>query len=388
MERGIVDMDYNPFNDQYYNEMWGSNTKEKMCFYYDESNNCRKFWLDSRKDDFNSDPDSDFVLAGVASEKELIIPFEEIQSRFKLQKNMPELKSKTLYRGKDFLTCIGTKTVSALFDVINDYDLYIHYEHVNNFFYTIVEILDSITTPQEMWEYGFDYFQLKTTIFDMLHPHINSVTNIMIRYSYPNISKEDVKDFCMDLCNLLGPKYEMKPDEKFVYGLLQRASKGDELFFIQDNPEFMLQEDYAIFYVSRIMQFPLSRHCFDEELCVQPIIEKQVDLFAKGKSIKNYFFAKSDENTMIQLSDLVAGLFGKMFLFFNQHGSSEFRSIVSTLSYEQLFNLCELQRLRTKSDVRNKGLLHSITSIGMLAKINIFYDHAYIELKRRKEDKK
>ena len=141
MERGIVDMDYNPFNDQYYNEMWGSNTKEKMCFYYDESNNCRKFWLDSRKDDFNSDPDSDFVLAGVASEKELIIPFEEIQSRFKLQKNMPELKSKTLYRGKDFLTCIGTKTVSALFDVINDYDLYIHYEHVNNFFYTIVENL-------------------------------------------------------------------------------------------------------------------------------------------------------------------------------------------------------------------------------------------------------
>ena len=80
-----------------------------MFFYYDESNNCWKFWLNSDKENFNHDPDADFVLAGVASEKELRISFEEIQKRFGLQKSMKELKSKTFFRGKDFLGCVGPK---------------------------------------------------------------------------------------------------------------------------------------------------------------------------------------------------------------------------------------------------------------------------------------
>ena len=215
-------------------------------------------------------------------------------------------------------------------------------------------------------EYGFDYFQLKTTLFDMLHPKIRDVSEIMIRYAYPNISKKDVRNFCLELCNLLGPKYEMKPDEKFVYGALQRASQGEKLFFVQDNPEYILQENFAIFYAERIMQFPLSQHCFDEELYIQPEIEKLIKISTADNEINNYSFYKSESNTMIQISDMVASLLGKMFSFFNQQGIREYQSIVSSLSDVQLVNLCELQRLRSKSDARNKGLLHSITAIGML----------------------
>lgn len=376
--------DFNLFLDQDYYNMWGVNTKEKMFFYYDESNNCRKFWLDSNKDDFNNDPNADFVLAGVACDNEVQIPFDELQLRFKLQKNVTELKAKSLFKGKDFLACMGTKTVSSLFSLINEYNLFIHYVHVNNFFYTIVEILDSITNPKEIMEYGFDYFQLKTTLFNMLHSKIKNVSEIMIRYAYPNISKENIKGFCTDLCNLLGPKYEMKPDEKFVYGALRRAAHGDKLLFIQDNPEYILQDDYSMFYVNRIMTFPLSQHCFDEELSIQSTIENHVKRFSGNDIKNNYCFVKSESNTMVQVSDLVAGLFGRMFSFFNLHKEDEFATIVSELTNDQLSNLCELQRLRVKSDYRNKGLLHSVTAIGMILKIDVFFNYVITELRKRK----
>ena len=74
-------------SDKEYFAMWGVNTEEVMHFYYDESNNCRKFWLDSTKENFNHDFRSDFVLAGIASENEFRISFEELKERFGLQKN-------------------------------------------------------------------------------------------------------------------------------------------------------------------------------------------------------------------------------------------------------------------------------------------------------------
>ena len=70
----------------------------------------------------------------------------------------------------------------------------------------------------------------------------------------------------------------------------------------------------------------------------------------------------------MQISDLVADLLGKMFYFFNSTSKVSSRRIVEELSDLQIENLCELQRLRMKSDDRNKGFLQSITAIGLLNK--------------------
>lgn len=34
-------------------DMWGINNQTKYVFYYDESNNCRKFWGDGSKQQFS-----------------------------------------------------------------------------------------------------------------------------------------------------------------------------------------------------------------------------------------------------------------------------------------------------------------------------------------------
>lgn len=375
--------EYNPFFDKRYLDMWGVNTEEDLHFYYDESNNCRKFWLDSAKGNFNHDFRSDFVLAGIASESEFQISFEELKQRFGLQKNAIELKSKSLFRGKDFLQCMGSKQVTALIRLFSDYDLYIHYSHINNFFYTIVEILDSITTPKEINDFGFDYFMLKTTFYNMLFPNIDKVTQTMIKYSYPNIKTEKIEDFCNDLLNSIDLRYEQKPDEKFISGMLKRASKSTEMIFIQDNEDFVMQEDYSIFYVNPILKFPKAMHHFDEELSIQNKVIETISKFKKEAA--NYEFVNSKDNTMIQISDLVAGLLGKMFTFINSIPNNVMRKTVTELNDVQIINCLDFNGLRIKSDLRNKGLLHSTTAIGILYKLNCFFNLVENEYKHRQE---
>ncbi len=70
-------------DDEVYFKMWGVNADEKMFIYYDESNNCRRLWLDANKEDFNADCYSDFTLAGVASCEKIDISFDELRKRFR-----------------------------------------------------------------------------------------------------------------------------------------------------------------------------------------------------------------------------------------------------------------------------------------------------------------
>lgn len=374
--------EYNPFSDKDYLSIWGVNTEEKMHFYYDESNNCRKFWLDSGKTNFNHDFRADFVLAGIATDKEYQIPFEELKQRFRLQKNVVELKSKSLFKGKDFLQSMGTKQATALIKLFSDYDLYIHYSNVNNFYYTIVEILDSIVTPDEIDEFGFNYFGLKTTFYDMLVPSIDEVIEIMIKYSYPNIKTTDIEAFCNALMDAIDSQYIQKPDQKFVFGMLKRASKSHELVFIQDNIDYVMQEDYSIFYVDTIMKFSKSMHHFDEELSIQDKVAKTVSEFDKDAT--NYEFINSKDNTMIQISDLVAGLLGRMFFFINSVSSyNEIRKKVIELNDIQVINCKHFNELRIKSNFHNKGFLHSTTTVGIIKRLDFFFDLVDGEYNRR-----
>ena len=134
--------------------MQGFKTDIKCHFYYDESNNCRKFWVRTNQKnsekEFNVNPYEDFVLAGVVAKQELDVSFEELARLLKLQKNVTEIKFKNQFSKGDFLGCMSKKRVRYLFQWINEKGLFIHYTHVNNLYYAIVEIIDSIMSPEEI----------------------------------------------------------------------------------------------------------------------------------------------------------------------------------------------------------------------------------------------
>lgn len=355
-------------------DMWGINNQTKYVFYYDESNNCRKFWVDDSKQQFNTDHTADFVLAGLVrkEEEKVEASLETFRKPLKLQANVEEIKFKNLYAKGDFLQCVKERRLFETLSWIDKSPFYIHYTNVNNLFYTLVEIFDSIVKPDEISEFGYDYFKMKSVFYYMFKGKADALQILMFKYKYPNIQREDVEAFCNDLLFLLGSRREMKEEEKFLAGMLARAAESDELVFLHDNDDYVMQEKYAEFYADPIRKYQKSRHIFDEETTVQDIVKKQI---AMGENMAdNFKFVKSETNIFVQLSDVVAGILGKLFKYINSTSVNQRRRDVEGLSKLQVENILLIDKLRMEADRENPGFLCSIGPWDGIVILNRFFE--------------
>ena len=362
-------------------DMWGINNQTKYVFYYDESNNCRKFWVDDSKQQFNTDHTADFVLAGLVrkEEEKVEASLETFRKPLKLQANVEEIKFKNLYAKGDFLQCVKERRLFETLSWIDKSPFYIHYTNVNNLFYTLVEIFDSIVNPDEINEFGYDYFKMKSVFYYMFKGKADALQILMFKYKYPNIQREDVEAFCNDLLFLLGSRREMKEEEKFLAGMLARAAESDELVFLHDNDDYVMQENYAEFYADPIRKYQKSRHIFDEETTVQDIVKKQI---AMGENMAdNFKFVKSETDIFVQLSDVVAGILGKLFKYINSTSVNQRRRDVEGLSKLQVENILLIDKLRMEADRENPGFLCSIGPWDGIGILNRFFEM----VKSRKE---
>lgn len=362
-------------------DMWGINNQTKYVFYYDESNNCRKFWVDDSKQQFNTDHTADFVLAGLVrkEEEKVEASLETFRKTLKLQANVEEIKFKNLYAKGDFLQCVKERRLFETLSWIDKSPFYIHYTNVNNLFYTLVEIFDSIVKPDEISEFGYDYFKMKSVFYYMFKGKADALQILMFKYKYPNIQREDVEAFCNDLLFLLGSRREMKEEEKFLAGMLARAAESDELVFLHDNDDYVMQENYAEFYADPIRKYQKSRHIFDEETTVQDIVKKQI---AMGENMAdNFKFVKSETDIFVQLSDVVAGILGKLFKYINSTSVNQRRRDVEGLSKLQVENILLIDKLRMEADRENPGFLCSIGPWDGIGILNRFFEM----VKSRKE---
>ncbi len=362
-------------------DMWGINNQTKYVFYYDESNNCRKFWVDDSKQQFNTDHTADFVLAGLVrkEEEKVEASLETFRKPLKLQANVEEIKFKNLYAKGDFLQCVKERRLFETLSWIDKSPFYIHYTNVNNLFYTLVEIFDSIVKPDEISEFGYDYFKMKSVFYYMFKGKADALQILMFKYKYPNIQREDVEAFCNDLLFLLGSRREMKEEEKFLAGMLARAAESDELVFLHDNDDYVMQENYAEFYADPIRKYQKSRHIFDEETTVQDIVNKQI---AMGENMAdNFKFVKSETDIFVQLSDVVAGILGKLFKYINSTSVNQRRRDVEGLSKLQVENILLIDKLRMEADRENPGFLCSIGPWDGIGILNRFFEM----VKSRKE---
>ena len=362
-------------------DMWGINNQTNYVFYYDESNNCRKFWVDDSKQQFNTDHTADFVLAGLVrkEEEKVEASLETFRKPLKLQANVEEIKFKNLYAKGDFLQCVKERRLFETLSWIDKSPFYIHYTNVNNLFYTLVEIFDSIVKPDEISEFGYDYFKMKSVFYYMFKGKADALQILMFKYKYPNIQREDVEAFCNDLLFLLGSRREMKEEEKFLAGMLARAAESDELVFLHDNDDYVMQENYAEFYADPIRKYQKSRHIFDEETTVQDIVKKQI---AMGENMAdNFKFVKSETDIFVQLSDVVAGILGKLFKYINSTSVNQRRRDVEGLSKLQVENILLIDKLRMEADRENPGFLCSIGPWDGIGILNRFFEM----VKSRKE---
>lgn len=338
--------------------------EEEMTFYYDESGNCRKFSLTDTGFNNIDALKSDFVLAGVAHEgRSFYIDVPTLYSALDYREGQKELKFKHLFHNsKDFLSFIGSKRATGFLKWLSKSGLYIHYSALNNLYYSLVDLVDSLleTHPQiimYMWD-------IKNAFYDFVIEHQDEVIAILINNTYPDVKY--VSDFCNEICSLIR---EYNDDSEYYPGfflellrqMLKTAGKLDKLIFVQDNEEFILIEEYYILYTNRCKIFSKSHHIFDEEMTVQKQMSN-LELYEHGLRLNNWQFVKSHENIYVQVSDLMAGLLRKLFVFLDENPLINIVSISMNLNDDQLNNFILLWMLISKSDEKSPLFINNVNA--------------------------
>lgn len=347
------------------------NVDGEYSFYYDETNNIRKLHI--RDGRLNVVELKDFVLGGVVRKgKPVEFDLVKLRSDLKLQKNIGELKLKHIAQG-DFLNLVKSEKLATFLQWLLDSKAIIHYHHLDPFYWSIVDIIDSIVLGIGEPAVTAHRQILKFDLYEVLKNNLSITVTVFDKYEYPNLSAETRMPFIKDLIELL----ENSPDvlEHFNHymlkGVLQYGLRLDSLSFIEDNIPRILIDDFSNFYKSRVRLFNKSIHVFDDEPNI--VAHFDSDVLFQEMFGGNYRFSCSQHEEGIQVSDIVVGVLGKMHTYFRQFTAAEIeheRSQFDEICWE---NLKLINQLLGISDQVSNAFLHHVASGHDLAKTRIFF---------------
>ena len=344
------------------------NIDTKYIFYYDETNNIRKFWFkDENK--FNIPKENlskNFILGGVVHLKSKSnFNTDLLKKNLKLPQNVKEIKLKHIAKG-DLLSCLKSKKLEVFLNWLLTNDLFIHYSNLNILYWSSIDILESMI-PNELLEI---HMQLKTILYEFIKINLNDFVFIMYKYEYPNIHREQSNNFLDDILNFIEKnktKFISKHpniNQELILLISQiiENSKNTELPFIMDEKSHILIDDLFIFYKRPFGIFKNSKHIFDEESSIEDIF-KRWQFYDNEKKWNNFEFQNSKNNDLIQISDIVVGILGKLFEYLNNTNIQELNQLKYNLKEQQLINLTKIVRLIDKSDNQTTAFIHSIQSL-------------------------
>lgn len=338
-----------------------SRMDNEYTFFYDETNNSRLFRI--TETDFNASKDEDFVLGGLVYEgKHKAFDMEKLLQSLRLQPTMKEVKRKHIAPGNSFLECVNSRKLQTLLEWIIENKIYIHFMAMNNLYYGVVDIVDSLIADTELSGLPWEYItHMKNALYKYINADIAYIHEVFLHYGYPNIADESVREFCEVLIGWIEEiEAENEADDfalESVRQLLKSARKKKNLCFLTDNENLMLMNGYESLYMEPIYMFPNSEHIFDEEteimkkICSTPII-------LGGNELHNFSFVKSTENRMVQLSDVIIGIIGKLMLYANVSTLAEIKKEMASLSPQQEKNISLLNNLINASSDHCLAFIH------------------------------
>lgn len=343
-------------------------------FYYDETNNIKKFYV--KDADYNYSYDSNFVLGGLVFEGDKP-DINDIFNNLNLQSTVKEVKLKHIAKG-DFLNCLKSQKLFSFLKYLVESKLYIHYSTINILYFSIVDIVDSaIANSDVSMKLGPEFVNiLKNDLYKLCKLEREATIEIFHKYQYPNIKKESILSFIKEL-TLIFEDYEN--DQEFHFGItslkqiLRESEMKGSLPFIMDEEDYILLKDFSHFYLRPIYTFKSSNHVFDNEDSIQEIIS-QYRIKYGDEIITSYNFVDSENNLFIQASDIFIGLVGKLSKFINTNSEVQIKNISSTLSEIQKKNLAKYYDLVDKSENRNMIFLHNISSVDDMNKMKALYE--------------
>jgi len=331
--------------------------KHDCHFYYDESNNIRKLWLD--EDDFNAPVDCDFVLGGVMHiNQPQNANINELKNQLRLPISAKELKFKYIRKSKDFLGCLSEPKVKLFLQWLYQSDLYVHYSNVNNLYYAVVDIVDSLDESA----FAPFIFQIKNELYKIAVTNYTDFYQLLVRYNYPNVTSNNITSFYQQIIDFIDDIGELSFEMELLRQCLKQGRKQNELIFLKDNPEKTIIDNYFLFYLRPVGVFFNAHHTFDNEYCIESQFEK-FELYYGNSKADNYSFIDSKDNPLIQVSDCIVGLLGKYYTFINRISLEEAYEIFNVITPTQKSTLKMFAQIIKKSEDLSKLLLNASESI-------------------------
>ncbi|GEM_PF-1345215 len=354
----------------------GSDIDEKFKFYYDETNNPRKFWIKQNK--FNSPVNKNFVLGGIViDENRFFGNLDDLIKKLKLPKNINEIKSKHILKST-FVESLRSKKLNIILKWISENEIYIHFINVDNLHIIVKDILKIIIDKNKDSEEikGLEHMH-GYNLYKLMSNNIGKACEILTKYDYPKIKKEILTDFCEDWISFLKHLKSNLSSPKDKFEELVRIITYDELsklfdetknagdFFAELDKNEYIVKDYSNYYLIKPNIFLNSFHIFDEETEIEKLINTTSNL--NFRENRNFTFKDSLEEEFIQISDVVVGLLGRFFTYVEELNSELANSkitqklIASIIKFDntQKGNFLLLIKILKKSYDKNKLFFYS-----------------------------
>jgi len=334
---------------------------DKFVFYYDETNNIRKFLLTD--DGTNVAEHKNFVLGGIALQEGQALPeIAPLRDALGMQGNAPEIKFKHVASG-DFEAVLASRKMARFLAWLTERQLAIHYSSINIVYWSIVDIVDSILASKRFDAFSHGRREMKNELYRIARMDLPAFLALMKHHGYPDIQRGKVADFIADVAaflNLHNPTAANLPTH-MLKELVRKAQVLTDLAFLVDDDADVLIDSFSSFFTMPVLLFKNATHVFDREIQVEKRLN--ADGFKQRAGSVDYRFSDSKADPGIQLADVTVGLIGKYQDFVEEHPLPELLARKKAWSAAQTETFDLLRGLIDYSDDVSNAFVHRITAM-------------------------
>lgn len=340
-----------------------------MTFYYDETGNCGKLILTDDGVNDETALERDFILGGVAFDGEQCpADTEQLLRNLKLQSSIKELKFKHMLRGgKTFLEFMGNSRVTSYMEWLKNSGLYVHYATLNNLYYGLVDLVDSIWEYRPEFAFGMEWIQyLKSELYHFCRKHLDSVLPLLHKYQFPNLTKDNKQSFCLEFCDFIQLFNDDSTPDGFgmesIRQMLKDVGRHGDLSLLYENDSDILVSEYYTLYLSRCYTYKNSKHYFVFEKVIKAKME-ETELVDGDTPFRNYEFIESKQNKLIQVADVFVGILSNVFRYLDSTTMDEIKKFDRVKHMQVINNLRILDELITRSDKKHPMLIQNVNDV-------------------------
>lgn len=346
-------------------------TDLKATFYYDETNNIRKLYL--RDQGLNVADLKVFVLGGVVQKGEARpLDLCPLRQAMQIQKTASEIKLQHVATGS-FLDLLHSTKLTVFLRWLMESDLLIHYHDLDPFYWSVVDIIDSLLTGISNPMLMLHHLWLKSDLAEVLRMDVPATMSLFHRHRYPGVVPTGRMLFLHELIHLFDAHCQAipVPNARLLRQVLRAGLELNEFIFIEGNTPHQLIEDFSLFYLSRISVFNQAAHILDMEESIRNLLNA-MSIMRGGLPATNFRFADSKCESGIQLADIVVGLLGKMHTYFTKTPRDQVASDRERLTGTAAENAELLRDCISRSHDENVAFLNHVASQYDLQKIEVF----------------